>query len=540
MSNILKNPLRNKGLGFTPAERETYGLVGLLPPAVNTLELQATRSMVILDSYEKSIHKYSFLMGLQDRNERLFYKLLIDNVEKLMPLVYTPVVGTACTDFASIYQFPRGFYISLNDAGNVRKLLNNAPDGIQCIVVTDGERILGLGDLGCSGMGIPIGKMALYVALAGINPAVCLPITIDVGTNNETMLADPLYLGLRQKRCRTQAYDDLIDEFVHGCKDRWGAEKLLLQWEDFGNSNAFKILAKYQKTLCSFNDDIQGTASVAVAGIISASSSTGKPLSEQTFVFLGAGEAGVGIANLLAYAISRTSNLTLEEARKKIFMVDSRGLITAERTGLAEHKLAYAHTGCPACPDLISTVKACKPTGIIGVSTVPKAFTEEILQAVSENTTTPIVFAMTNPTWKAECTAEEAYRFTDGKCIFASGSPFDPVTMPDGRVFHPGQGNNAYIFPGVGLGALVCGAKSLDQESFYIAATTLAAQTTEDDWKLGRMFPPLQNIREVSTHVAAAVAAHAYDTNVATVFPRPPDLVAACKAAQWEPTLSAL
>jgi malate dehydrogenase (oxaloacetate-decarboxylating)(NADP+) len=400
---------------------------------------------------------------------------------------------------------------------------------VRIIVVTDGERILGLGDLGALGMGIPVGKLSLYTACAGVHPSLCLPVTLDVGTDNERLLHDPLYIGLRQHRLRGEAYDALVDEFMAAAQEVF--PHVLVQFEDFANVNAFRLLNKYRERLCTFNDDIQGTGAVALAGLYSALRITGRRLPEQTVLFLGAGEAAVGIANLIVAAMVG-EGLSDEEARGRCWLVDSGGLVVQSRTGLAGHKLPYAHAHAPL-PDLLSAVEALQPTALIGVSGQPGTFTEAVLAAMARLNERPIVFALSNPTSKAECTAEQAYTGTGGRAIFASGSPFAPVTL-DGKTYVPGQGNNAYIFPGVGLGAVACGARLVTDEMFFAAARALADQVSEADLERGLIYPPLTEIRRVSTAIAVAVAEVAYRRGLAAQ-PKPDDLQAFIEAQMYVP-----
>jgi malate dehydrogenase (oxaloacetate-decarboxylating)(NADP+) len=526
----LHNPVFNKGTAFTEAERDALGLRGLLPPHVQTMDEQVQRVMSNFRSKSSDLERYIQIAGLQDRNETLFYRVVMENLEELMPIIYTPTVGKACQEYGHIFRRSRGLYISSNDAGLVEKVLRNWPTrDVKVIVVTDGERILGLGDLGASGMGIPVGKLSLYTACAGIHPTQCLPITIDVGTDNQTLLADPLYIGLRQKRIRGEAYDALIEEFMVA------AEKLfpgvLIQFEDFGNQNAFRLLERYRDRACTFNDDIQGTGSVALAGILSAIRLTGQSLADQRVLFLGAGEAGIGIAeNIVACLVEE--GIPLAAARQRCWFVDSKGLIVKSRGQLSEHKLHYAHDHTP-CADLLSAVKSIKPTMLVGVSGQPKTFTKEIVAAMSEFNRRPVIFALSNPTSKAECTAEEAYAWTDGRAIFASGSPFASVTI-NGQTHVPGQGNNAYIFPGVGLGVVCTGARRVTDTMFIKAARTLASLIRESELAEGRVYPSLSRIHEVSHAIAMAVADEVYAKKLNT-YSRPEDLAAFIRSHMFKP-----
>ncbi|MBI4558956.1 MAG: NAD-dependent malic enzyme [Candidatus Hydrogenedentes bacterium] len=528
---ILHDPSLNKGTAFTEDERDILGIRGLLPPRVFTEEEQLVRVMSNYRRKTSNLDKYIFLIGLEDRNETLFYRALIDNIEEMMPIVYTPTVGEACKEFAHIWRRPRGMFISSRDRGRVAQILRNWPEAdVRMIVVTDGERILGLGDLGADGMGIPIGKLSLYTACAGIHPTQCLPITLDVGTDNEELIKDPLYIGLRQKRVRGEEYDALLGEFVAAAHEVF--PRAVLQFEDFGNRNAFRLLRQYRDQMCCFNDDIQGTAAVALAGIYSALRITGRTLLEQRFLFLGAGEAGIGIADLLVLAMVQ-AGLSLEEARRRCFFVDSKGLVVKSRTDLQDHKRRYAHEHPPA-PDLLNAVTATKPTALIGVSGQPQTFTQPVIETMARINARPIIFALSNPTSKAECTALQAYSWSKGACIFACGSPFDPVEF-EGRRFVPGQGNNAYIFPGLGLGVIASGGRRVTDEMFAISAQALANRVREEDLATGRVYPPLSEMRRTSLEIAKAVAKVAYAQDLASE-PEPEDLESFIRAQMYEPT----
>lgn len=531
---LLRDPQHNKGLAFTEKERDAHYLRGLLPPATISQQLQEKKLMNTIRQYQLPLQKYTAMMELEERNERLFYKLLIDNVEELLPVVYTPTVGEACQKYGSIFKRPQGLYISLKEKGKVLDVLKNWPQkSIQVIVVTDGERILGLGDLGCQGMGIPVGKLSLYTALGGVRPSACLPVTIDVGTNNEQLLKDEFYIGLRQRRATGQEYSELLHEFMTAVKQNYG-EKVLIQFEDFANHNAFDLLAKYGTTHLVFNDDIQGTAAVVLAGLISALKLLGGSLADHTFLFLGAGEAGTGIAELIALEMSRRSKTPLEETRKKIWLTDSKGLIVSSRKESLQHfKKPWAHEHEPV-KGLLEVVKAIKPTVLIGTSGVGKTFTKEVIEAMASFNEKPLILALSNPTSQSECTAEEAYTWTKGKAIFASGSPFDPVEY-EGKVFVPGQSNNAYIFPGLGLGLVISGAIRVHDDMLLAAAEALAGQIKEEYLAKGLIYPPLSNIRKISVQIAANVAAKAYELGLATRLPRPENLVKHAESCMYSP-----
>ncbi|CAN6349896.1 unnamed protein product [Urochloa humidicola] len=532
---LLRDPRHNKGLAFSEAERDAHYLRGLLPPALASQELQEKKMMHNLRQYTVPLQRYIAMMDLQERNERLFYKLLIDNVEELLPVVYTPTVGEACQKYGSIYRRPQGLYISLKDKGKILEVLKNWPErSIQVIVVTDGERILGLGDLGCQGMGIPVGKLSLYTALGGVRPSACLPITIDVGTNNETLLNDEFYIGLRQKRATGQEYHELLEEFMTAVKQNYG-EKVLTQFEDFANHNAFDLLAKYSKSHLVFNDDIQGTASVVLAGLLAALKVVGGTLADHTYLFLGAGEAGTGIADLIALEMSKHTETPIDDCRKKIWLVDSKGLIVESRKESLQHfKQPWAHEHEPL-KTLLEAVESIKPTVLIGTSGVGRTFTKEVVEAMSSFNERPVIFALSNPTSHSECTAQDAYSWSQGRAVFASGSPFDPVEH-DGKLHVPGQSNNAYVFPGFGLGVVISGAIRVHDDMLLAASEALAEQVTDEHFAKGLIFPPFTNIRTISARIAAKVAAKAYELGLASRLPRPDDLVKYAQSCMYTPT----
>ncbi|XP_038712833.1 NADP-dependent malic enzyme-like isoform X1 [Tripterygium wilfordii] len=565
--SLLRDPHHNKGLAFAQKERDSHFLRGLLPPVVISQDLQVKKMMHNIRQYEVPLQKYMAMMDLQEMNEKLFYKLLIDNVEELLPVVYTPTVGEACQKYGSIFRRPQGLFISLNEKGKILEVLRNWPEkNIQVIVVTDGERILGLGDLGCQGMGIPVGKLSLYTALGGVRPSACLPITIDVGTNNEKLLEDEFYIGLRQRRATGQEYAELLHEFMTAVKQLYG-EKVLIQFEDFANHNAFDLLAKYGTTHLVFNDDIQGTASVVLAGLFAALKLVGGTLADHRFLFLGAGEAGTGIAELIALEMSKQTNMPLEETRKNIWLVDSKvkeklgpphyfcsptplstlqvfmlecifflqGLIVKSRMESLQHfKKPWAHEHEPV-KTLLDAVNDIKPTVLIGTSGVGRTFTKEVVEAMASFNEKPIILSLSNPTSQSECTAEEAYTWSQGRAIFATGSPFAPVEY-DGKVFVPGQANNAYIFPGIGLGLIMSGTIRVHDDMLLAASEALAAQVTEENLEKGLIFPPFTNIRKISAHIAAKVAAKAYELGLATRLPQPKDLVKHAESCMYSPS----
>jgi malate dehydrogenase (oxaloacetate-decarboxylating)(NADP+) len=501
----------------------------LLPPHIHTQDEQMERFLQNMRNLSDPLEKFMALSALHDRNEALFFRVVCDNVDEIMPLIYTPTVGLACQRFGHIFQRPRGMFISINDRGRIADILRNWPHKAGIIVVTDGERILGLGDQGANGMGIPVGKLSLYTACAGIDPAICLPVTLDMGTNNETLLADPYYVGLRRHRVTGPAYDELIDEFITAACEVF--PDVIIQFEDFANHNAFRLLERYRNKICTFNDDIQGTASVALAGVFSALRVKNTKLVDEKFLFLGAGEAATGIADLIVASMV-AQGIDQEVARQRCWLVDSKGLVVKSREGLASQKLPYAHDH-PPVTDFLTALNTLKPTGIIGVAAVGGTFTPEVLRAMADLNERPIVFALSNPTSKAECTAEQAYQGTDGRALFASGSPFLPLQYK-GKTMVPRQGNNSYIFPGVGLGAIACGATRVTDEMFLAAAQTLADHVTPADLEQGSLFPPLSNTREVSAQIAVAVAEVAFERGLASKS-RPEDMLSLVRAHVYDP-----
>ncbi|CAN1285984.1 NADP-dependent malic enzyme [Linum perenne] len=532
--SLLRDPRHNKGLAFTDKERDAHYLLGLLPPSVPSQDLQVKKLMHIIRQYQVPLQKYMYMMDLQERNERLFYKLLIEHVEEMLPIVYTPTVGEACQKYGSIFSRPQGLYISLKEKGRILEVLRNWPEkNIQVIVVTDGQRILGLGDLGCQGMGIPVGKLSLYTALGGVRPSACLPVTIDVGTNNEKLLNDEFYIGLRQRRATGQEYAELLDEFMTAVKQNYG-ERVLVQFEDFANHNAFDLLARYGTTHLVFNDDIQGTASVVLSGLMAALKVLGGTLADHRFLFLGAGEAGTGIAELIALEISKQTKVPLEEARKNIWLVDSKGLIVESRKESLQHfKKPWAHEH-KSIETLLEAVNDIKPTVLIGTSGVGRTFTQEVVEAMATFNKKPLILALSNPTSQSECTAEQAYTWTKGRAIYASGSPFAPVEF-EGQTYVPGQANNAYIFPGLGLGLIMSGTIRVHDDMLLAASEALAAQVTQENLDNGLIYPPFTNIRKISAQIAASVAAKAYELGLATRLPRPKDLVQYAESCMYSP-----
>lgn len=526
---LLRDPLLNKGTAFTEEERNALGLRGFLPAAVMSMQAQVERVLTNLRSLPSDLEKYVALNSLHDRNEALFFRVVCDHIDEIQPLIYTPTVGLACQKYGLIFQRPRGLFISYNDRGRIAEILSNWPYRTKLIVVTDGERILGLGDLGANGMGIPVGKLSLYTACAGIHPEQCLPVTLDVGTNNEELLNDPYYIGLRQRRITGADYDAFVEEFMTAARAAFPG--VLIQFEDFANHSAFRLLHKYRSEACVFNDDIQGTAAVALAGLFSALRITGGKLRDQTVLFLGAGEAATGIADLIVSAMM-AEGMSEADAVRRNWLVDSRGLVVKDRPNLHGHKLRYAHEQAPIS-DFLTAIQTLKPTAIIGVAAVGGAFTPEVLQAMAKLNEQPIVFALSNPTSKAECSAEEAYRHTGGRALFACGSPFDPVKL-DGKTYVPRQGNNSYIFPGVGLGAIASGSKLVTDEMFMAAAHTLANSVSAADLEQGSLYPALPRIREVSAQIGAAIADVAYQRGLAA-GPPPNDTIGFVQSQMYDP-----
>jgi malate dehydrogenase (oxaloacetate-decarboxylating)(NADP+) len=495
--HLLHDPRENRGTAFTEEEREQLGLRGLLPPRVATQDEQVARLMENYRRQTTDIDRYAYLTALQDRNERLFFRVVTDNIEEMMPIIYTPTVGAATQQFGHLFRHARGIYINPHDRGRIADVLRNwVTDDVAVIVVTDGERILGLGDLGANGMGIPIGKLSLYTACAGVDPTRCLPITLDVGTNNEDLRSDPLYLGLHMPRVGRDVYDDLIDEFVEAVAEVF--PDALLQFEDFLTPNAFRLLDRYRDRILCFNDDIQGTAAVALGGLLAATRITEVPLSEMTILFAGAGSAAVGIADLIVQAMVE-DGLESEEARRRCWFVDSTGLVVAERDDLAEHKLPYAHEA-EGMTGLQEAVEHLKPHALIGATAQGGTFTRDIVEA-------------------------EAYEWSEGRAVFASGSPFPAYETDDGSRLVPGQGNNVYIFPAMGLASVATRPTRITDEMFLAAARALANEVTAASLEEGSIYPPLRDIREVSIAIAIAVAEVAYDQNLARE-PRQDDLEA--------------
>jgi malate dehydrogenase (oxaloacetate-decarboxylating)(NADP+) len=508
--DVLRDKTINRSIAFRRSDRDRLGLRGLLPYEVATERQMVERVMTNLERQPRDIDRYMHLSALQERNERLFYQTVIAHVEQILPLIYTPTVGEACRAFSHIAREPKGFFITPADRGQIRRILGNWPQrDIRVIVVTDGQRILGLGDLGANGMGIPIGKLAIYTACAGIDPNACLPVTLDVGTNNEELLNDVLYLGYPRRRLKGRAYFELVEEFVTAVQSRY--PDALIQFEDFLTPNAYALLNKYRERVLCFNDDIQGTAAVSLAGVYSSTRITGVPFGDLRIMFLGAGSAATGIADLMTAAFVE-AGLAAEEARRRLWFVDVNGLVVKDRTDLMPHNVPYAHDHRPL--GFLEAIDAIRPHVLIGATGAPGTFTQAVVERMSAVNPRPVLFALSNPTSRAECTAEQAYAWSGGRVLFATGSPFAPVTY-GGRVFRPAQGNNAYVFPGIGLGAVACRARTLPDQLFLEAARTLAHMVRRKDLDEGALYPPLQEIRKISLAIAVSVATKAYEMNLA-------------------------
>ena len=539
-TRLLRHPMYTKGTAFNAQERKDFGLEGLLPNAVSTMEQQERRIYANISRKPDPLEKFIGLAALQDRNEHLFYRLLVDHVEEFLPIVYTPTVGRACQEFSHIFRRARGLWITPAHRGRIHEILGNAPfDSVRLIVVTDNERILGLGDQGAGGMGIPIGKLALYTMAAGIHPSQTLPISLDVGTDNESLLKDELYLGWRLPRLRGPEYDSLVEEFVQAVKKRF--PKALLQWEDFKKVNAFRLLDRYRKVITCFNDDIQGTAAVATAGMMAGCRATGIPLKDQRVVILGAGAAGVGIARLLRDTFRR-AGLEGENLIRAIANLDSQGLVVDDGEIKDVHKRDFAwpaalaekrglKKGSPR--DLLAVVRAVKPTVLIGTSAQPGTFTEAIVREMAKHVERPVIFPMSNPTSKCEAKPVDLVAWTNGRALIATGSPFDPVPY-QGRMITIGQGNNVFIFPGVGLGALVAEAKEVTDGMFAVAAQRLADEVKASDLASGSLFPSAHEIRRISARIAEDVVAEARNSGVGRQIPDA-EIPKAVAAMIWDP-----
>ncbi|MFA6318365.1 MAG: NAD-dependent malic enzyme [Elusimicrobiota bacterium] len=536
---LTENPMFNKGTAFTEAEREVFELTGLFPDGYQSLKLQSERCYESFKKKGTDLEKYIYLVGLQDRNETLFYRVLLDHLEEMLPIVYTPTVGEACKLFSHIFRRPSGLFVTADNIHQIDRVLANAPfSNVSLVVVTDGERILGLGDQGVGGMGIPIGKSSLYVAAAGLHPAFCLPVLIDVGTNNEALLQDPLYIGVRQKRLTGDRYDRLIEQFVAGVRRVF--PNAILQWEDFGKGNAFRLLDRYRERVISFNDDIQGTAAVSVAALMSAFRIKGERFRDQTFVVAGQGQAGIGIERQLL-SVLRSEGLSETEARGRILGVDAEGLLVEGMAATEEQKpwltprerVAGWRLKDPSRVSLRDAVVHGKATVLIGVTAKTGLFDRETLAAMAANTPVPVIMPLSNPTSKVECSPEEAFRATKGRCLCATGSPFEAVAW-EGAERTVSQCNNLYIFPGMGLGALVSGTSKITDTMFMAASAAIAGAVSDEERAKGQLLPKLSRIREISAFVAWAVAKEARDSGLG-MLAEDHKLLEMAKRAMWEP-----
>jgi len=526
---LLVDPALTKSTAFTREERKQYGLRGLIPYDVADINKQIARVLGSMRCKSSDIEKYIFLNALLERNQRLFYRMMLDHIEEIMPLVYTPTVGEACKEFAHIFRNPQGFYITPEDRGDIATILGNWPEkDIRVIVVTDGERILGLGDLGANGMGIPIGKVALYVACAGINPAQCMPIMLDVGTNNIALREDPLYLGYPHPRIQGDEYRSLVDEFVDAVQYRF--PHALIQFEDFLTPHAFEFLDMYGKKVRCFNDDIQGTAAVTLAGIYTSCRITHKQFSDLNIMFLGTGSAAGGIAELVVDAFC-AAGLSQQQAQERLWFIDRKGLVTSDNQNIKPRirPFAHAHAAC----GFVDAIGAIKPDVLIGATGVAGTFDEAVVRKMAAVNERPVIIALSNPTSHTECTAEQAYQWSDGRVIFASGSPFNPVQYED-KLFRPAQGNNAYIFPGIGLGVYASSARLISQGMFLAAAEVLASIVTEQEIATGAIYPSLTRVREVSHAIAVAVCRVAVSEGLTNVE-LPNDLESYIHSLMYEP-----
>jgi malate dehydrogenase (oxaloacetate-decarboxylating)(NADP+) len=528
--DLMHDPILNKATAYTEAERQALGLVGLVPDATESEDLQLRRVLQQLGHKNTDLERYIYLISLLDNDETLFYRTVMSDPARFLPIVYDPTIAEACLKFGHIYRRTRGMYLSITRKGHVKEVLRNWPvKDVRVICVTDGGRILGLGDLGANGMGIPIGKLQLYTACAGVPPQGLLPMYLDAGTNNQQYLNDPLYLGLRRPRPSTAELYEFVDEFVEAVQEVF--PKCCIHFEDWTGSDAVHLLARYRDEVCCYNDDIQGTGSVTLAGLIAALKITGGKLSEQRILFLGAGSAAIGLAGLIASGMVQ-EGLSLEKAQARISMFDVNGLLEPSRKDLFDFQKPYTHPHAPS-RDFVATIESLKPTAIIGVSTVGKTFTRPVIEAMSRLNDRPIVFALSNPTEHAECTPEEAYQWSKGKAVYAAGVQFPPVSY-GGRTFLPGQANNFYIFPAVGMAIYATQPKRVTDEMFIEAARSLADQVTPAELEQGTLFPPQSNVLETEIKVAARVAKVVFDSNLAGVG-RPDDCEAFIRSHVYKP-----
>lgn len=529
---ILHNPSLNKSTAFSEDERQALGLVGLVPEVTESEDLQLRRVLAQLGHKTTDLDRYIYLVNLLDHDEVLFYRTIMSDPARFLPIIYTPTIGEACLKFGHIFRGPRGMYLSIKRKGKVKEVLRNWPiKDVRFICVTDGGRILGLGDLGANGMGIPIGKLQLYTAAAGVPPQALMPLLLDAGTDNESLLHDPLYLGIRQPRPSTEELFAFVDEFVEAVQEVF--PKCCIHFEDWTGVDAVHLLERYRHKVCCYNDDIQGTAGTNLTGMINASKIKGISLKDESYLFLGAGAAGIGMANLLCSALVE-EGLTLEEAQARVHMFDVNGLLESSRTDLVDFQLPYAHPHAPMKPkDFVKAIEEFRPTTIIGVSTQGGAFTQEVVEAMSRVNQRPVILALSNPTSRAECTAEQAYRWSNGKAIFAAGVPFPPVTY-NGQTLLPGQANNFFIFPALGMAIYATQATRVTDQMFIEAARAVADQVTAEQLQQGLIFPLQSNILEVEIETAARVAKLVFDADLARVQ-RPPDCEALIRSLVYEP-----
>jgi len=533
--DLLQDSSLNKSTAFTEAEKQAYGLVGLLPDTVESIETQLQRVLLQLSKQPNALAQYIYLMNLLDHDEVLFYKTVMSDPARFLPIVYDPTIGEACVKFGHIFRQARGFYLSIKRRGKVKEILQNWPvKDIRFICVTDGGRILGLGDLGANGMGIPIGKLQLYTAAAGVPPQYLLPMYLDAGTNNETYLNDPLYLGLKEKRPSTADLYSFVDEFVDAVQEVF--PKCCIHFEDWTGVDAVHLLERYRDKYCVYNDDVQGTAGITLAGMINACKLKGSKLKDESYLFLGAGSAGIGLSNLLCSALVE-EGLTLQEAQAKVHMFDVNGLLEPSRTDLVDFQKPYAHPHAP-CGDFVQAINDLKPTTIIGVSTVGGTFTQEVVQAMCKHNERPIILALSNPTEHAECTAEQAYSWSGGKAIYAAGVQFDPVSL-NGTTYLPGQANNFYIFPAVGMAIFATQASRVTDQMFIEAARAVADQVAPELLKQGLLYPKQDDILETEIKTAARVAKLVFDSGLARVD-RPADMEAFIRQHVYKPEYKTL
>lgn len=537
---LLADPLLNKGSHFTEEERKTLGLVGLMPTGISDMSMMVARCMEALRHKPSDMERYIYLLGLLNRNETLFYRVLLENLDELVPIVYTPTVGQACLQMSHIMRRPRGVYIHPGNIANIDEILRNVslPD-VQLIVVTDGERILGLGDLGADGMGIPVGKVSLYVAAGGLHPACCLPVCLDVGTNTERLLQDPLYLGYRKPRLQGTEYFDFVERFVLGIKRNFPTA--LLQWEDFAKGKAFKLLERYQERILSFNDDIQGTGATACAALITAMRIKKQAFKDNRFVIVGMGQAGTGISNRIHHMLE-AEGLSAEEIRQRILCIDQQGLLMEDDPVLEEQQRPYAQRrnavagwtlDTPGKIGLLDVVRNAKATILVGVTAKRGLFDQSVLKQLAKNAERPVILALSNPTAKTECTPEEVAAATGGRGLIATGSPFAPVKVGDRELFSS-QCNNLFIFPGVGLGALVAKAHKVTDRMFVAGAAALSSLVTQEQMDRGCLLPEMKDIRSVSYTVAKSVAVEAREAGLGRLLPDE-ELDHIIRKAQWQP-----